>query len=564
MKKIRLGNDIQFNWSLFNSEGEPYSLEGADLRITYTTFRGVTEVTDFSVSENVVSWTFKGKDQKVLGDYIITLQKNAGEDGMITIDKCSAFRLVARSCDTGGEDTCSHLKVETVDLTSTLDVQQTVGSGVAKWDEIEGKPDNFADWNAEEDDEKFIANKPTIPSKTSELQNDSNFATKEEIPDTSTFITNTVNNLVNYYLKEETYTKQEVVALINQITTINFKVVDVLPDTGEANLIYLVKKEGSGNDVHDEYIWVESKWEKIGSTTVDLTNYYTKTDADGRFALKTSIADMLTKTEAAEIYISEAPKDGKTYGRNNKQWVEIVGGGGSTSEQPAGGYNRSLFEAAGAVYNEETGFYELNGLTDITEEEMYNIYTYGKIPYPSNGDLIAFGTYTKVRTTIPYDILRLNKSVLTANAFSNNKNLEVLCIDSTEFYLSNDYNGINGICSGCINLTAVRGVINAQNMSNNLGLDVLFKNCSKLQELKIRSIKVNVNIKYLQSINYNSIKFLIDNATNTSAITITVHPTTYSYLTGTAEPTEQVGGTTEEWQALVTTAAEKQISFATE
>lgn len=31
MKKIRLGNDIQFNWSLLNSEGEPYNIEGADL-----------------------------------------------------------------------------------------------------------------------------------------------------------------------------------------------------------------------------------------------------------------------------------------------------------------------------------------------------------------------------------------------------------------------------------------------------------------------------------------------------------------------------------------------------
>lgn len=73
MKKIRLGNDIQFNWSLLNSEGEPYNIEGADLRITYTTFRGVTEVTNFSVSGNVVSWIFRGKDQKILGDYIVTL-----------------------------------------------------------------------------------------------------------------------------------------------------------------------------------------------------------------------------------------------------------------------------------------------------------------------------------------------------------------------------------------------------------------------------------------------------------------------------------------------------------
>lgn len=306
MKKIRLGNDIQFNWSLLNSEGEPYNIEGADLRITYTTFRGVTEVTNFSVSGNVVSWIFRGKDQKILGYYIVTLQQNAGEDNMLTVDKCDAFRLVARSCDAGGETSCSHLQIETVDITSTLDVQQIATGGTAKWNEIEGKPENFADWNAEEGDEKFIANKPTIPSKTSELQNDSDFVTKNEIPDTSTFITNTVDNLVNYYLKSETYTKQEVVALINQITTINFKVVDELPGSGESNLIYLVKKEGSGDDVHDEYIWVEGKWEKIGSTTVDLTNYYTKTDADGRFALKASIADMLTKTEANSIYATKS------------------------------------------------------------------------------------------------------------------------------------------------------------------------------------------------------------------------------------------------------------------
>lgn len=225
---------------------------------------------------------------------------------MLTVDKCDAFRLVARSCDAGGETACSHLQIETVDITSTLDVQQIATGGTAKWNEIEGKPENFADWNAEEGNEKFISNKPAIPSKTSELQNDSNFATKDELPDTSGFITNAVNNLVNYYLKEETYTKQEVVALINQITTINFKVVDELPGSGESNLIYLVKKEGSGDDVHDEYIWVEGKWEKIGSTTVDLTNYYTKTDADGRFALKTSIADMLTKTEANSIYATKS------------------------------------------------------------------------------------------------------------------------------------------------------------------------------------------------------------------------------------------------------------------
>ena len=43
-----------------------------------------------------------------------------------------------------------------------------------------------------------LTNKPAIPTKTSDLTNDSGF------------ITNAVNNLVNYYLKSETYTKTEV------------------------------------------------------------------------------------------------------------------------------------------------------------------------------------------------------------------------------------------------------------------------------------------------------------------------------------------------------------------
>lgn len=38
--------------------------------------------------------------------------------------------------------------------------------------------------------------------------------------------------------------------------------------------------------------------------------------------------------------------------------------------------NRALYVAAGAVYNEQTGFYELNGLTDITEEQMRDLPLY--------------------------------------------------------------------------------------------------------------------------------------------------------------------------------------------
>ena len=124
---------------------------------------------------------------------------------------------------------------------------------------------------------------PAIPTKTSDLTNNSGFITKA------------VNDLTNYYLKSETYTKEEVQSLISAINSVTLQKVESLPEMRESNVIYLVPKSGSGNDIYDEYIFIDGKPEHIGSTQVDLSNY-----------------------------VQEAPKDGKTYGRNNGAWSEIV------------------------------------------------------------------------------------------------------------------------------------------------------------------------------------------------------------------------------------------------
>lgn len=124
---------------------------------------------------------------------------------------------------------------------------------------------------------------PVIPTKTSDLTNNSGFITKA------------VNDLTNYYLKSETYTKEEVQSLISAINSVTLQKVESLPEPGESNVIYLVPKSGSGNDIYNEYIFIDGKPEHIGSTQVDLSNY-----------------------------VQEAPKDGKTYGRNNGAWSEIV------------------------------------------------------------------------------------------------------------------------------------------------------------------------------------------------------------------------------------------------
>lgn len=58
-------------------------------------------------------------------------------------------------------------------------------------------------------------------------------------------------------------------------------IVTELPEIGTPNKTYFVTKtDGAGNDIYDEYMWVNDAWEYIGTKTieVDLTDYVKNTD----------------------------------------------------------------------------------------------------------------------------------------------------------------------------------------------------------------------------------------------------------------------------------------------
>lgn len=124
-----------------------------------------------------------------------------------------------------------------------------------------------------------------IPTKLSDFTNDSGF------------ITNTVNNLTNYYLKSETYTQAEVNALISSIVTLNILVVQTLPTQDiSTTTIYLVPKQApETQDIYDEYIYVNNAWEHIGTTQIDLSNYYTKSE------INTLLADKVDKVAGKQL-----------------------------------------------------------------------------------------------------------------------------------------------------------------------------------------------------------------------------------------------------------------------
>lgn len=81
------------------------------------------------------------------------------------------------------------------------------------------------------------------------------------------------------------YNKSQVNSLIGSISSVRFFIVEELPPDGEEGVIYLIKEADGENEnnIYNEYIWLvdEARYELIGSTQADLTNYYTKSEVDG-------------------------------------------------------------------------------------------------------------------------------------------------------------------------------------------------------------------------------------------------------------------------------------------
>lgn len=68
---------------------------------------------------------------------------------------------------------------------------------------------------------------------------------------------------------------------IASITGMEYSIVAELPASGEAGVIYLISNSGSSPNVYDEYIWVNSAFELIGTTQIDLSNYVQKSQTSG-------------------------------------------------------------------------------------------------------------------------------------------------------------------------------------------------------------------------------------------------------------------------------------------
>lgn len=197
---------------------------------------------------------------------------------------------------------------------------------------------------------------------------------------------------------------------------------------------------------------------------------------------------------------------------------------------------RDLYISAGAKYNEATGYYELNGLTDITEEEMRAIYKYAGTPQVTG----AFA-YSKARTNLPMP--GMYNGNLMGTMFYGCDKLEVVYLGYRQAH-SNNYDVPTVAVAGnnsfylCQKLKKIYGKITC--FAPNINWDLTFGECAALEEVRIALLNSPIKLSWSPNLSKESVQYMITNANPPSgaavgSITITLHPTAYARLKDDAD-----------------------------
>ena len=95
---------------------------------------------------------------------------------------------------------------------------------------------------------------------------------------------------------------KKLIEKINKSASLSIEIVDTLPiENIKINTIYLVNNSSNKeNNIYTEYLYVNNKWEVIGSTDVDLTDYVKKTELDNKLKDYTKTTDVNNKLKDYE------------------------------------------------------------------------------------------------------------------------------------------------------------------------------------------------------------------------------------------------------------------------
>lgn len=134
--KIRIGKDICLRWAILTN-GEETALEGRNLKLYLSDYTRRRVEVPFESSGNTAIITLRASQLQRLGEYVMTLVENEGQEGQTIVDAKPAFTLVEYSTE---EDDAAAPGLEVEQVTLETANLTKAGGGISPEDLFAGKP----------------------------------------------------------------------------------------------------------------------------------------------------------------------------------------------------------------------------------------------------------------------------------------------------------------------------------------------------------------------------------------------------------------------------------------
>lgn len=568
--RIRVGKNIFFKITVNRLDDEPEDFTDArNVRLTVNRKYSSYQVSPLlTIRDNIIEFEFVGGGDAISGQYELHLYyEKLNEASVSGVDKfyldfCNAFILVDLTCK---EDTEFESESPSINLKGVIERNKDGKDGLTPFI---GDNDNW--WIGNVDTGKPSRGKAFeysdfTPEQIEELQAPASDMISELDKTNNAVKTNEQQRIGNENARvssENTRKESEDTRESAENTRAINEEARKTAETGRASAEgSRVKAEQSrvdaeSNRVKAENTRVEKENARQTAETTRDTNEQSREEAEAsRMTAEqgrvTEFNRLKTESETATTNATTQANYAKSQGDSVAGTVNEIKTAQeelTTSINTSQG-NRALYVAAGAVYNEQTGFYELNGLTDITEEQMREIYVYTSGAINQN-DLTQRFSGLNIRTNIPFKVSLGNydSTFVMIGMCANNKNIETINFVFRVFPIKTGY-----AFAGCSKLFSINSILDFRLFEGNI-VSTMFVGCNALVHVLIHSLKTSISFPNSPLLSLESLQYLITNAANTSAITVTVHADVYAKIQDESQT---------EWHALIASAQEKNITFAT-
>lgn len=274
--------------------------------------------------------------------------------------------------------------------------------------------------------------------------------------------------------------------------------------------------------------------------------------------------DAYTAWTGSEEYVSEGhPRTDRLYRMGNElyRWTgsALKSYGEQLAEVRHADFD-ALWTAAGGTVIESGKVYECNGTDDLTYAEAIDIYAWYTKAFTADCSY-RFEFYPH-RAMLP--VCGNNEKTITADRmFTYAKKIKVIKFRSpagtTPAYVS-----MTRPIAAFMRCEALREI--DAPIQFTASPDAAFSNCAALEDVRLYKLAYNVSFATCALLSLASLRYMVANAANTTAITVTVHPDVFAKLTGDITNAAAAALTAEElaqWQQVLADAVTKNISFAT-